>query len=165
MKLHKRLTAFFWIAVIMFLLMAGCFLLMPFAVTAVSHRTVFVKVLGASFWLTAICGYLAVILGGMTQKTLCQRERIKVKGRPGIVSFLSNPPALFFDAALLVSVAIFAVVMLTDLKASYFAYVSIFLLVLSLHMHAMFNGKMFKTIIKKYKQKRSGKNHGRYEKQ
>lgn len=162
MNQRKTLFISFVLSVLFFSVMSACFLIMPVVVNGENRTRSGVVALGITFWVTGILGYLSVVLSSISRKKICKEQRIHIKGRPGVISFISNLPALLFDAGLLVSIVLFAVAMLTELKNSYFAYVSISLLVFFIHMHALFNGKNYHILSQR--NKRSGKHHGHFEK-
>ena len=162
MNQRKTLFISFVLSVLFFSVMSACFLIMPVVVNGENRTRSGVVALGITFWVTGILGYLSVVLSSISRKKICKEQRIHIKGRPGVISFISNLPALLFDAGLLVSIVLFAVAMLTELKNSYFAYVSISLLVFFIHMHALFNGKNYHILSQR--NKRSRKHHGHFEK-
>lgn len=162
MTKRSFLIASFWASVVLFTAMSACFLLMPLAVSVEYGSRERVFALGASFWATALLGYLGVMLGSIVGKRICQEERIRLRGLPGVLSFASNLPALLFDVGLLISIVLLSVALLTPMSETYFAYVSIALTAFFFHMHALFNGKNYHMISKRHK--RRGKRHGHFEK-
>ena len=162
MSKRRILTISFWASAFLFTAMSACFLLMPLIVNGVNSTRAGVIALGVSFWVCTLLGYCSVIIGSAVRKQICKKERIRINGRPGVISFISNIPALLFDAGLLVSIVLLVVTLLTSMRETYFAYVSIALTVFFLHMHALFNGKDYHIISRI--QKRSGKYHGHFEK-
>ncbi len=162
MNLRKTLFISFVLSVLFFSVMSSCFLLMPTVVNGENRARSSVVALGITFWATGILGYLSVVISSISRKQICKEHRIHIKGRPGVISFISNLPALLFDAGLLICTVLFSVAMLTELKNSYFAYVSISLFVFFLHMHALFNGKNYHILSQR--NKRSRKHHGHFEK-
>ncbi len=162
MNLRRTLFISFVLSLLFFSVMSVCFLFMPAVVNGENRTRSNVIALGVTFWAAGLLGYLSVVLSSISRKRICKDQRIHIKGRAGVVSFISNVPALLFDAGLLISIVLFAVAMLTELKTSYFAYVSISLFVFFLHMHALFNGKNYHILSQR--NKRSRKHHGHFEK-
>lgn len=162
MSKRRALLVSFWASVACFTAMSACFLLMPVVVSGENSTQADVFRLGIIFWATAILGYIGVLVGSILRKRICKEERIRSKCRPGVAMFLSNLPASIFDAGLLVSIVLLAVTLLTALKETYFAYVSIAATAFFFHMHALFNGKNYQIITRKHRKR--GKHHGRFEK-
>ena len=71
-------------------------------------------------------------------------------GRPGIISFFSNPAAVAADIGAAISIIGFVVTMILTQKniitSNYAAFVFLFLTVLGLQLHAAFNGRVIRTI-------------------
>lgn len=162
MSKRRVLTISFWASAALFTVMSACFLLMPFVVNGENSTRESVFALGITFWAIALLGYCSVIIGSVNRKRICEEERIHINSLPGAIAFLSNIPALLFDAGLLVSIVLLVVTLLTSMKETYFAYVSIALTVFFFHMHSLFNGKNYYIISRR--QKRSKKHHGHFEK-
>lgn len=162
MSRRKVLSISFWASAILFTIMSACFPLMPFVVNGTNSTKAGVVTIGSTFWASALLGYCCVAIASSARKQICRDERIRVKGQPGIISFISNIPALLCDAGFLVSVVLLVVTMLTSIRKTFFAYVSIALAVLFLHLHALFNGKNYHVLSRRHK--RSGKHHGHFEK-
>lgn len=162
MSKRRILIISYWLSATLFTAMSACFLVMPFVVYGENSTQSDVFSLGITFWATALLGYGGVITGSIVRKRICKEERIRINGLPGVISFISNLPALLFDAGLLVSIVLLFVTLLTSMRETYFAYVSIALTVFFFHMHSLFNGKNYYVISRK--QKRSGKHRGHFEK-
>lgn len=162
MSKFRALIVSFWTSVVLFTAMSACFLLMPVVVSGANSTQTDVFTLGVIFWATAILGYSAVIIGSIVRKHICKEERIRSNHSPGAVSFLSNIPALIFDAGLLISIILLVVTLFTAMKETYFAYVVIASTVFFFHMHSLFNGKNYYIITRKHRKR--GKHHGRFEK-
>lgn len=162
MSKRRILIVSYWASAVLFTAMAACFLLMPFVVNGENSTRAGVFALGISFWAAALLGYGGVIIGSIVRRRICKEERIRINGSPGVISFISNLPALLFDAGLLVSIVLLVVTLLTPMRETYFAYVSIALTVFFFHMHSLFNGKNYYIISRRHK--RSGKHHGHFEK-
>jgi len=79
---------------------------------------------------------------------------LKIKGKPGIAGFCSNIYATIVDFLLIISFVSLIVLLIIHQTDSYITFVVLFLLVLSINMHAMFNGKIFKTILNKNEERK-----------
>lgn len=101
--------------------------------------------MGIAFWLFLIAGLL---LYRITYKALGNSTKTIRKGRPAILKFFSNCPAVVADIALIVSgiwnIFSAAGMIKTELLNAIFASV----IFIAFHLHYMFNGTAFEYIIR-----------------
>lgn len=104
--------------------------------------------MGIVFWLFLIAG---LVLYRMTYKALGNSEKITCKGRPAILKFFSNRPAMAADAALIIS-AVWNVFSAAGMvKIQFLNAVFASLIFIAFHMHYMLNGKAFEYMIRNLK--------------
>ena len=73
--------------------------------------------------------------------------------RVGIMNFFSNIPSTVADVSMIMSFILFIIIIFTEHNNSYLSYVLLFILILSLNMHGLFNGRIYKTIKIKHKRR------------
>lgn len=125
-------------ACVSFVLSSSAVLIAPFGDFEGSMFNVAVAyAIGIIFWLFLIIGYVIILRINFHRKA---QKKIKVSGRPGIISVFSNKPAMVFDIIFAVSVIMFIIFKFVIQK---YDLVSLFLLASSLfsfHMHGVLNG-------------------------
>lgn len=110
------------------------------------------------FWIFAITGYVLLILANRERKRFVLKHKKVLnmqKRRLGIMMFFSNIPAVVSDTAMICVVILLIIVQFTKLKDTYFINVMLFALNFSLHVHCLFNGKIY--LMTKIKGKRGEK--------
>ncbi len=141
----NRMTICCWGSAIALFIMAATILVMPFA----SETRAFVVIVGVVFWLFAFIGYGLLIVADSARKK-AMRSMVELqpisKERPGIITFFSNVYAAAADTTMILSFVLFIAINFTEFRTSYFAYILLFLLVYSIHMHCLLNGKNCKAI-------------------
>lgn len=151
----RKITILFWSCVASIFIMSASFLLMPFS--AEKGRLISVLI-GLMFWIFAIVGYVLIGIASREQKHFFEMYKEKIKNpnrKPGIIMFFSNIPAVVADTAMICAVILLIITQFTKLKGTYFIYVMLFVLNFSLHMHCLFNGKIY--LMTKIKSKRGEK--------
>lgn len=149
MRRIDRLIVYYWVSVVALFIMSAMLLLMPFSVENGQQKPIFVVVVGITFWLSALIGYAFAIAANSVRKQimhLLSGSHTFLDGKVGVISFFSNIYASIADVILIISFVSFVLINFSELNTSYLAYVFLFLLVFSLNMHCMFNGKIFKMI-------------------
>lgn len=146
----RKLKICFFVSVIFLTIGAASILFMPIARDS-SSATYKIPLLinGLVFWISFIIGYLLVFLSSAMRNKI-----IRIKGKPGIAFFCSNIYATIFDFLLIISFISLVILLIFHQTESYITFVVLFLLVLSINMHAMFNGKTFKTILNKNEERK-----------
>lgn len=147
MKSIQKIKRLFCFAVVFQFLMSLSILLMPIAVQMGQQNRRMVVLIGAVFWLSAIAGYVIVAMANSERKRFIRHKvdgNIKMNCRPGIAEFFTNVPATVADVTMIMSFLMFVIIGFTKLRYGYISYILLFLLVFSLHMHCMFNGRIYK---------------------
>lgn len=147
MRSIQKIRRLFWFAVVFIFLMSVSILLMPIAVQMGEQDRKMTALIGIVFWLSAIAGYVLIVMANAERKRFIFRKvdgNVKMNCRPGIAEFFTNIPATVFDVAMIMSFLMFIVINFTDWRYEYISYVLLFLLVFSLHMHCLFNGRIYK---------------------
>ena len=143
----QRIKRLFWISAIFQFLMSASILLMPMAVQMGQQDRKMTVLIGLVFWISAITGYVLLGMANSDRKWFLVRKLrcdVKMNCRPGIAEFFTNVPATVADVTMILSFILFVIIGFTDWKYEYISYVLLFLLFFSLHMHCMFNGRIYK---------------------
>ena len=147
MRSIQKIKQLFWFAVLFQFLMSASILLMPMAVQMGQQDRKMTALIGIVFWLSAIAGYVLLAVANSERKWFINRKvdgNVTMNCRPGIAEFFTNIPATVFDVAMIMSFVMFVVINFTDWRYDYISYVLLSLLFFSLHMHCMFNGRIYK---------------------
>lgn len=155
MKSIQKIKQLFWFAVMFQFLMSLSVLLMPMAVQMGQQDRKMTVLIGLVFWISAIAGYVMIAMANSERKWFINRKvdgNVNMNCRPGIAEFFTNVPATVADVTMILSFLMFVIIGFTEWKYEYISYILLFLLVFSLHMHCMFNGRIYKAT--KYKRTR-----------
>lgn len=142
MSVIKTLEKLYWSSVGCFFMMSAMILIMP---VIESNEKAIIPV-GLAFWFFAISGYILLIVANVEFKRISGNLRKNKRSLPGIISFFSNKIAMIADVAVIISIVAFVIICITELRFKYIAFVTLFLLIFSLHMHCLFNGRIYKLI-------------------
>lgn len=142
MSVIKTLEKLYWSSVGCFFFMSAMILIMP---VIESNEKAIIPV-GLAFWFFAISGYILLIVANVEFKRISGNLRKNKRSLPGIISFFSNKIAMIADIAVIISIVAFVIICITELRFKYIAFVTLFLLIFSLHMHCLFNGRIYKLI-------------------
>ena len=158
MRVIRRIKRLFWLSVLCFTVMSVTFLIMPVAssITTSSERQ-FPFLVGTIFWISAVTGYVLVVTANSKRRWfLIHRTDAKVNMNChcGFLTFFSNTIATVFDSILITSIVVAVITVFTDWKNTFLPYILLFLITLSLNLHSMFNGRIYK--VTKYKRVRRG---------
>lgn len=161
MKSIKRLEKLFWLAIGCMFGMSITVLFMPLATSMASATNRFSFIItGGVFWIFMIMGYILLFFAYREFKSFMYEKfgrNTKLDGKPGFITFFANVPATIIDIIFPVSLIIIIIIQFTPLKSNYIVYVFLFLLIFSLNMHGMFNGRIYK--ITKCKRLRREESH------
>lgn len=158
MRVIRKIKQLFWSSIACFVLMSVTFLIMPIAsstATYTDRRVLFL--VGADFWVSALAGYILVAVANRDRKWFLIHkagEDVRMDCRCGLLTFFSNTIATIFDSILFTSIGVAIITVFTEWKKGFLPYVLLFLITLSLNLHAMFNGRIYK--VTKYKRVRRG---------
>jgi len=148
MKSINKIKKLFWCASAFLFLMSFTILFMPMAVKLGEQNRNVVVVTGLVFWCSAIIGYILIVMSNHERKWFIKNKttnNIKMNCRPGMVTFFANVPAKMSDVMMIVSFLLLIFSNFVDVNNTYIIYVLLFLFVFSLHMHCLFNGRIYKT--------------------
>ena len=149
MKNIRKIKLFFWFAVLFQLLMSVSILLMPIAVQMGQQYRKMTILIGLVFWISAIAGYVMTVIANLERKWYIKQKvdgNVKMNCRAGITHFFENVPATIADVIMFMSLLLFVFLRFTEWKYEYISYILLFMLIFSLHMHCMFNGRIYKVI-------------------
>lgn len=144
MKKYKELFTFCFIAAAIgtFSLFAVFF---SAGITSGEQRTMFNRVLGLIFWTSFISELILFYKVDVQRKVISVIEGYNIEhGKAGIFSFRKNKFGNIADAVMIVSVAVFILLILKNVHARSVIIICTGLLYLSAVMHCIFNGKNFR---------------------
>lgn len=147
----NRINVTFWISIVFFLLNASTFLAMPkiVEISREAGRQVFLILLGLIFWISLILGYLLVFLANRARKLFIMRKLdgdLPMGCHIGLITFFSNLPAIIADLIMIASFIALFIIYCVGAIDNYITYVILAILVFTLNMHGMFNGRIYKLI-------------------
>lgn len=142
MSVIKTLEKLYWSSVGCFFMMSAMILIMP----VIESNEKAIIPIGLAFWFFAISGYILLIVANVEFKRISGNLRKNKRSLPSIISFFSNKIAMIADVAVIISIVAFVIICITELRFKYIAFVTLFLLIFSLHMHCLFNGRIYKLI-------------------
>lgn len=148
MKYIREIKQLFWLAVSFLFLMSVTILFMPIASKAGENNRQVLLLMGIVFWESGIAGYTMLILANVERKWFLNNKvgiDNKMNCLPGIITFFANIPATIADVGAFLSITLTVFINFTSRRYDYISYVLLFLLVLSLNMHCLFNGRVYKT--------------------
>lgn len=149
MQNSKRIKTSLITSIFCFLLMSLDFLLMPISNDITNKNLKFFDIFtGALFWGTLIAGTIALSVFLKQSKFQFKDNKLFETKKVGLITFLSNIPAIVADIVFAFSIIAFVFLMLTN-KTSYFCFVALAILIFSFIMHCIFNGKCFNLMLKK----------------
>lgn len=141
MKTIKKINLLFCFSVLSLMFMSSTILIMP-----IVDNTVRI-LLGAAFWIFTVIGYALLIVANFERRWFINNKmdgNVRMDCLPGIATFFDNIPATIADTVMIISFIIFVICMITKLKYEYISYIVLFLLLLSINMHCLFNGRVYK---------------------
>ena len=149
-----RIKVNFWTATAFFLINALTILAMP-KIVEISQETgkqLFLILLGSIFWISLLLGYVFVYLANGDRKYFIMRRLdgdLSMGCHMGLITFFSNIPAVIVDSAMIASFIALFIIYYAGAINTYITYVMLTILVFTLNMHCMFNGRIYRTT--KYK--------------
>lgn len=144
----KKIRFKFVFTIISFFITSADILLMPISnnITSLSTKW-FDIVIGIIFWLSLIVGIVFFVMYAKNCKDWYSQnigERDVYKERKiGLITFFSNEFAIFSDALLFISFAVFVLLMIFTNGSGFICYVVIAILIYSFVLHCILNGKSF----------------------
>lgn len=149
MAIIKRVKTNLLLAIIFLSIHAATFLLMPLAskYADVTHRISLIT-LGSTFWAAMLAGYVFLLIANVHRRQFVRKKLngdYRMNSRIGVLNFFANTPAIVADIILFVSIAVFVAMLLFKATDNYGTFVMLFLLDLSLNLHCILNGRIYKT--------------------
>lgn len=149
MAIIKRVRTNLILAIAFLCTHAATFLLMPLAskYAEQTHRISLI-VLGSVFWAAMLAGYVFLVIANVHRRQFVRKKLdgdYKMNSRIGALTFFANTPATIADITLFVSIAAFGIMLLFKATENYGTFVMLFLLDLTLNLHCILNGRIYKT--------------------
>lgn len=147
MKIIDKIKIYFYISVFFMFLMSVSILFMPSAVEQEVQKGLYLMLIGSTFWISLIIGYVFVILANIKRKKFIMDEydgNLSMNCHIGIITFFDNLPSSVADVTMIFSFILFIIIDFTSIRYSFVAYVLLAVLVFSLNMHCMLNGRIYK---------------------
>ncbi len=149
MAIIKRVKTNLILAIIFLSIHAATFLLMPLAseYADVTHRISLIA-LGSTFWAAMLAGYVFLLIANVHRRQFARKKLngdYRMNSRIGVLTFFANTPAIVADIILFVSIAVFGAMLLFKATENYGTFVMLFLLDLSMNLHCILNGRIYKT--------------------
>lgn len=144
-KKNKRL---FWLAIAFIAVASGTFLLMPLVTEATQNRRMLTMAIGIAFWLSSIAGYALLIAANIERRWFINHKvdgDVKMNCLPGVISFFQNILGTVFDVIMFMSLVMLLIIAFTKWRYDYISYILLSLFYLSLNLHSMFNGRIYKS--------------------
>lgn len=150
MKNIKVTALFYWLSAVFYLLNAAMLLVMPFVpLFPIAANRKYTLIVGLTFWITLALAIAAIVLAIISRRKFKKANPKAYNAsdcRWGVITFFSNVIAIIFDLMFVVAAFALCIMLMLGRFKGYFAFVVLFMLVLSLSMHCLFNGRVFKTI-------------------
>lgn len=148
----KKMIIFFMLSIIFISLGSLSFVFMPLSSSTSNFEFKLPVILnGLVFWVSFICGYVALFLANSQCKKCNGASK---KGRIGLFSFFSNRYAKVFDILMVVTFIAMILMVIFGKSLYYLIFIILALLILSINMHGILNGRVMKTIIHKNEERR-----------
>lgn len=148
MKRVKKIKRLFWLSVAFIVLASSAFLFMPLTVEANQNKRILMIAIGSSFWTLSAASYIFLILADKQRKWLINNRgngNVRMDCLPGLISFFTNIPGTVFDVVMFTSLITLIIIAFTKWRYDYISYILLFLFYLSLNLHSMFNGRIYKS--------------------
>ena len=148
MRRVKKIKRLFWLAIAFIAIASGTFLLMPLVTEATQNRRMLTMAIGIAFWLSSIAGYALLIAANIERRWFINHKvdgDVKMNCLPGVISFFQNIPGTVFDVIMFMSLVMLLIIAFTKWRYNYISYILLSLFYLSLNLHSMFNGRIYKS--------------------
>ena len=142
----QDIKKYFWSSVILLTLMSLTFIAMPAADYVDEGKVkIFLAAIGAIFWVTLVGGYVLWFMAYRLNKTIIQ-EKI-------LLNLFSNRIVSIADGMFIGGAAVLFLAAATKKMEGFLPYIILTILTLSVNLHCMFNGNIYRTITKKTRRK------------
>lgn len=153
MRAIRRIKAYFYTSVCFLTLMSFSIMLMPWASEMANETNdMSVIIVGLLFWLLTLLGYGAFCLANFKRKNFWKKRfgrDVQKNYKPGFLCFFTNRIAEVFDIMMAIFLVISVIVAFTPWKNTFFFIALLALLIWTVNMHSLFNGRTYR--ITKYK--------------
>ncbi len=133
-----------------FLISSLSVVLVPFSISKNEELNTVGYVSGALFWIGLLAGCAVYFYLYYKNKAMIQ-ETIEHPKRPAVINFFSNRIGIISDIVLIISLAISIYCAVKITVSSIISLTFLFLLLLSIYGHFIFNGKIYRYICNKKK--------------
>lgn len=147
MRIVNRTKIYFYLSVFFLLMMSMSILFMPSAVEHQEQSGTYLILVGSTFWVSAIIGYLFVMLANIKRREFIIDKydgNLSMNCRIGVITFFDNVPATVADVTMISSFILLVIINFTSMRYSFIVYVLLAMFVFSLNMHCLFNGRIYK---------------------
>ena len=148
MRRVKKIRRLFWLAIALIALASLTFLIMPLAVETTKNKRILTMASGTVFWVSSVTSYALLIAANAERRWFISHKvdgNLKMDCLPGAISFFTNIPGTVFDVIMFTSLIALIVIAFTKWRYDYISYVLLSLFYLSLNLHSMFNGRIYKS--------------------
>lgn len=149
MRENRQIRKWLYISVLSSFIYSGTILLMPLASdNSNSNNKVSIMIVGFVFWTFFILTYLSLFFA----KKKAKNNKVKPESQNiGLLKFFSNRLATIVDCVLIMSVIAFIISLFLPYSLSWLVYIILSILVLTLNLHSIFNGKIYRISFRKQK--------------
>ena len=146
----KKFRIVYIIAILMCVLHACTYLLMPLSENSINQRHITLAMVGAVYWLTLIISIAGVIVIKQINRHLDNNHKRQRKSIP----VFANIPQSIADAALIGAIVVIVILFMMGKESRYIAYVDIAIGVFALYAHFLFENTLYKRIKKTKERKK-----------
>ncbi|MBR2100731.1 MAG: hypothetical protein IJ927_05390 [Eubacterium sp.] len=146
MENRKSLNILLYATFFAYFIMSVDFLLMPIGISnPVKNYRALDIITGLIFWIGLIAGITLFVLYSKKCKKLFEQSSLNTasKKRIGLISFFSNRAAMISDIVCILSLILFAVLMIFTKRTAYICYIVLAILVFSFVCHCILNGRAY----------------------
>ena len=130
--------------------------LVPFSTSKSEELNTVGYVSGALFWIGLLAGCAVYFYLYYRNRVMIQ-EVIEHPKRPTVINFFSNRPGIITDIVMIISLAVSIYCAVKITVNSVIVLIFLFLLLISIYGHFLFNGKIYRYICNKQKKITEGK--------
>lgn len=136
---YKKYRSMYIISAICLICFASTFLLMPISnYVPIEYSRISAMIIGIVFWATGIIGYSLLFV-----------LYRKIKGKKRRFYFFANRITVIADIVFLLGIICGTLVLYLKIASTYFGYINLFILVLSLNIHFIFSRNFLRKLERK----------------
>ena len=142
MRKNGKIRKWLYISILSSFVYSGTILLMPIASENISsNNKVSIMIVGLIFWAFFILTYMSLFFAKKKAKSI----KTEMKSQSiGLFKFFSNRLAIIADCGLVISIIAFIISLFLPHSLSWLVYIILSILVLTLNLHSIFNGKIYR---------------------